>query len=59
MTKLEDHIVVIEGKQYVPYDIAQIVMYESTLSELEKAQVLIKDAFKDLNNTLSDIDEQN
>jgi hypothetical protein len=57
MTKLEDHIVEIEGKQYVPYDIAQIVMYESTLSELEKAQVLIKDAFKDLNNTLSDIDE--
>ena len=59
MTKLEDHIVEIDGKQYVPYDIAQIVMYESTLSELEKAQVLIKDAFKDLNNTLSDIDEQN
>jgi len=57
MTKLEDHIVEIEGKQYVPYEIAQIVMYESTLSELEKAQVLIKDAFKDLNNTLSDIDE--
>lgn len=59
MTKLEDHIVEIDGKQYVPYDIAQIVMYESTLSELEKTQVLIKDAFKDLNNTLSDIDEQN
>ena len=57
MTKLEDHIVEIDGKQYVPYDIAQIVMYESTLSELEKAQVLIKDAFKDLNNTLSDLDE--
>lgn len=58
MTKLEDHVVEIEGKQYVPYDIAQIVMYENTLKELEKTQGLIKDAFKDLNKTFSDIDEQ-
>lgn len=57
MTKLEDHIKEIDGTKYVPYDIAQVVLYEATLSELQKAQSLIKDAFSDLNNTLGSIDE--
>ena len=52
MTKLEDHVVEIEGKKYVPYDIAQIALYEGMVSELTNAKSMIQDAFKDLNNAL-------
>ena len=52
--KLEDHVVVIDGVEYVKLVDAQIVMYENTLGEIENAQKLIKDAFKGLNDTISD-----
>ena len=52
MTKLDDHVVEIEGKKYVPYDIAQIALYEGMVSELTNAKSMIQDAFKDLNNAL-------
>ena len=52
MTKLEDHIVEIDGKKYIPYDIAQTVLYEGMVSELTNARSMIQDAFTDLNNAL-------
>ena len=52
MTKLEDHIVEVEGIKYVPYHIAQLVIYEGIADELKNTKSLIQDAFTDLNNAL-------
>lgn len=52
MTKLEDHIVEIEGEKYVPYSIAQTAVLESMSKELTNAKSMIQDAFNELNNAL-------
>lgn len=52
MTKLENHIVEIEGKKYVPYEIAQLAVLEGMSKELTNAKSMIQDAFHDLNKAL-------
>lgn len=57
MTKLEDHIVEIEGTKYVPYDIAQIVLLEGIQNELQNTQTLIQDAFSQFNTAIKDLND--
>ncbi len=57
MIKLEDHIKIVDGQEYVPLNIAQTVVYEVTIKELEKAQDLMKSAFSEIKNTMSDLDD--
>jgi len=57
MTKLEDHIVEIDGTKYVPYDVAQVVLLEGLQNELQNTQNLIKDAFSEVTNALKDTDD--
>ena len=57
MTKLEEHIVEIDGKKYVPLDIAQIAVLEGISEEIQNTQSLIKDAFSGLTNSLKDLDD--
>ena len=62
MIKLEDNVKIIEGKKYIPYDIAVKALeenYASTITELDKAQTLIKDALGEFNKTISDLDGEN
>jgi len=57
MTKLEDHIVEIEGVKYVPYDIAQIALLEGVQNELQNTQTLIQDAFSQFNTAIKDLND--
>tara|TARA_B100002019_G_scaffold94009_1_gene81030 strand:+ start:262 stop:450 length:189 start_codon:yes stop_codon:yes gene_type:complete len=59
MINLEDNIKIIDGKKYIPYDIAVKAVeenYASTITELDKVQGLIKDALGDFNKTISELD---
>ncbi len=55
MIKLEDHIVEVDGKEYVPVDIAKAaiaVAYND--SKLDEAMNLIKESVQDINNSVND-----
>ena len=59
MIKLEDNVKIIEGKKYIPYDIAVKALeenYNSTITQLDKVQGLIKNALGDFNKTISNLD---
>ena len=49
MIKLNEHIVEIEGKQYVPAEIAVQAVSEALIANED-----LKNAFKDMNNTIND-----
>ena len=57
MTKLEDHIIEIEGTKYVPYDVAQVVLYEGIQNELQNTQSMIQDAFSQFNTAIKDLND--
>ena len=55
MIKLEEHIVNIEGKEYVPVDIARAavaVAYND--NKLDEAMNMIKQSVEDINNSMKD-----
>ena len=49
MIKLNEHIVEIEGKQYIPAEIAVQAVSEALIANED-----LKNAFKDINNTIND-----
>jgi|TARA_R110000851_G_C12901888_1_gene548275 hypothetical protein len=55
MDKLKDHIIVIEGVEYIPLSIAmEAVTHVATINpKLDEATKAIKDAIKGMNNTLN------
>ena len=55
MINLEEHIIEIEGKKYVPLDIAQTAQKEGfNTSQLDEAMKLIKTSIKDINKSVND-----
>tara|TARA_B100002019_G_C20992037_1_gene461030 strand:+ start:116 stop:298 length:183 start_codon:yes stop_codon:yes gene_type:complete len=55
MINLEEHIIEIEGKKYVPLDIAQTAQTEGfNTSQLDEAMKLIKTSIKDINKSVND-----
>jgi len=55
MINLEEHIIEIEGKKYVPLDIAQTAQSEGfNTSQLDEAMKLIKTSIKDINKSVND-----
>jgi len=58
MVNLEDHIVVIEGKKYVPYELAveaytQKHEYEENQAKFDAAMKLIETSVQDLSQALN------
>ena len=55
MINLEEHIIEIEGKKYIPLDIAQTAQSEGfNTSQLDEAMKLIKTSIKDINKSVND-----
>jgi len=58
MINIEDHIVEIEGKEYVPADIAIEAVIQAVNAEKNLVSALseFKSALKDLNDDFKDVD---
>ena len=55
MINLEEHTIEVEGKKYIPLDIAQAAITENIASvQLDKVVDLVKKASNDLNSALDD-----
>jgi len=58
MIKLEDYVVEIDGKKYVPLEIAQGAQSEGIdVRSLDDAMNLITSAVKDINNSVKDLND--
>ena len=55
MIKLEEHTIVVEGKKYVPLDIAEAAVTSAYSSnKLDEAMDLIQKSIEDMNASLND-----
>jgi len=65
MINLSEHIIVIDGKQYVPFDIAQkayneVYDYEKNSKKFDTAMKMIEDSIKGVSDALNiEIDDKN
>ena len=62
MINLNEHIVEIEGKEYVPLSIAitaieQASNLQAYQAKLDEAMKMMNDAFKGINNTVEELDD--
>lgn len=62
MINLNEHIVEIEGKEYVPLSIVitaieQASNLQAYQAKLDEAMKMMNDAFKDINNSVEELDD--